>query len=85
MAFTTVFVDASSKPPREIARDARDPLELREEIERLARIYSMNGPGFHARTVQVWADGLYVERWRKRPAKDALYECHDGKPTEDYR
>lgn len=81
-SFTTVFVDASAKPRREIARDARDPFENVVAIEKLARAYSVGGKG---RTVQVWPEGLYTKKWRQQNHLDALYECHDGKPTEDYR
>jgi hypothetical protein len=72
MALQTVFVDATGKL-REIARDARDPTEHRDEIQRVADAYS-GGRG--SRTVRVYAVGASMPPWRKQG--DPLYESRDG-------
>jgi hypothetical protein len=79
MSMSTVFVLVPSKGrPREIARDARDPLENQADIERTADAYSRG-----ARMVRVYPDGLYVTPWRQ--AKEPLYETYDGQATLEFR
>lgn len=75
----TVFVDFTNKArPREIARDARDPLGDVAPLERLAEAYSRRG-----KTVRMYADGLYITPWRKRK-HDPLYEARDGVAAEGW-
>lgn len=76
----TVFIDATQRPYREIARDARCPLDRRVDIERLADAYSQRD-----RVVRVYATGLYERPWRKQGARDALYESRAGTATADYQ
>lgn len=76
MALQTVFVDATGKP-REIARDARDPTEHRDEIQRVADAYS-GGRG--NTVVRVYAVGATLPPWRKQP--EPLYESRDGEAVD---
>jgi hypothetical protein len=79
MSMSTVFVLVPSKGrPREIARDARDPLENQADIERTADAYSRG-----ARMIRVYPAGQYVTPWRL--ASEPLYESYDGNPTPEYR
>jgi hypothetical protein len=73
MALQTVFVDATERKLREIARDARDPTEHRDEIQRVADTYSGGRGG---RTVRVYAVGATMPPWRRQG--DPLYESLDG-------
>lgn len=79
---TTVFVDATDRRrPREIARDARNPLEQTAAIEKVADSYSSSRPD---RRILVFADDRYVTPWRKRQ-DDPLYESIGGQATPDFR
>jgi hypothetical protein len=64
--------------PREIARDARDPLDNQADIERTADAYSRG-----ARMIRVYPDGLYVNGWRQ--ISSPLYESYDGQATPEFR
>lgn len=68
MSTQTVYVDATSKP-REIARDARDPNEHLDEVQRVADAYR-GGRG--DRVVRVYAVGTGLPPWRQQP--EPLYE-----------